>query len=157
MCPSTSRLTWAGSQLGIWPAIAVTMPNANEENASSARIRRMRKSRSLRILRRRPLPDASSLRLRRNKRPILAPSLGGNPDQRDARRQIDAVRLLGDHYGRAPWDVTCERHGGDRTGGYERACRLRRAAVRDPGLVDPSVAGRRKIAQDQGGGVIGSD
>src|SRR5947207_9012948 len=76
MCPSTSRGTWPGSQLGIWPAIAVTIPDAKEAHARSARIRSTRRSRSLRILCRRPFA-ASSVRLRRNKRRILALSGGG--------------------------------------------------------------------------------
>src|SRR5205085_1550420 len=75
MWPSTSWWMRAGSHVGIWLEIAVTMPNANEAKPRRRRMRRSRRSRSLRILLRRPF-DASPLRLRPNKRPILTPNPG---------------------------------------------------------------------------------
>src|SRR5690349_16227279 len=101
MWPSTSWWMRAGSHVGIWLEIAVTMPNANDAKPSNRRIRRRRRSRSLRILLRRPFPDASPLRLRPNKRPILTAPLGGVDDhERHVLRGGDAaVLLLRHHHG----------------------------------------------------------
>src|SRR5438445_4271889 len=129
MWPSTSCCTRAGSQVGIWLEIAVTIPNANEAKPSRRRIRRMRRSRSLRILRPRPFRGAPSLRLRRNKRPIVAGSLVRvDRDERRVLRHVGAaVLLLGDQYGRAAGDGQVERNGGHVTPGVERAGRPRLA------------------------------
>src|SRR5439155_9926329 len=116
MWPSTSCCTRAGSHVGIWLPIAVTIPNANEAKPRTRKMRSRRRSRSLRILWRRPLSGASSLRLRRNKRPILAP-VGGDPgglavvERGGFRHLVPAAFLLVDQAGGAPgtWDARRDR------------------------------------------------
>src|SRR6266511_5175602 len=76
MCPSTSCGTRPGSQFGIWLATAVISPNVNDASPRRNRIRRRARRRSLRTLRRRPFEaGAGALRLRQDKRLILAPAL----------------------------------------------------------------------------------
>src|SRR5919109_2302191 len=124
MCPSTSRCTRAGSQLGIWPAIAVTIPKENDAKLSSTRTARTARSRSLRILRRLPFPDASPLRLRRNnKRRILARS-GGHTDERRRGGRLDPVLLDRNHDRRTLRDGLLKRNRSQRTCRFEGARRL---------------------------------
>src|SRR5919109_1284358 len=136
MCPSTSWCTRAGSQLGICPAIAVTIPKEKEAKPSRPRTARTARSRSFRILRRLPFPDASPLRLRRNnKRRILARS-GGHTDERGRGGRLDPVLLLRDQHGCAVRNGLLERNGGEGPRRVECPCPLGVSSRRHPRLLD---------------------
>src|SRR5438874_10516012 len=111
MCPSTSRGTRLGSQVGIWLAIAVIRPNVKDIAPSTTRSKRSAERRSLRILRRRPLEaGARVLRLRRSKRRILALSGVPHDDEGLARGGLaPSGRFPGDHDPRAFGDRPIER------------------------------------------------
>src|SRR3954466_11768920 len=149
MWPSTSRWTRRGSPVWICVATAVTIPNANEENARSPRIRTRRRRRSLRILRRRP-PLGAFLGLG----PSKQESLGGrrvlDGDEGHLRRQIDASVLLhGQQHRGAVGDGARERERGDITAAVECAGRLRAAALGHPGLIGLAVRRRIEAGEDE--------
>src|SRR2546421_8399604 len=103
MWPSTSCGTCLGSQFGIWPATAVMSPKLKDAAPSSRRISRRAARRSLRIRRRRPFAaGAGLLRLRANKRRILALAAVLDAKEGSPRRRVDTSRaLLGDQDARA--------------------------------------------------------
>src|SRR3954467_15309138 len=151
MCPSTSRGTRAGSQVGIWLATAVISPNVNDATPTKRRMTRRAVRRSFRILRRRPFEaGARVLRFRRSKRRILALSGVPHDGERLARRALaPSGRLLGDHYrgsfGHGP--VEGDRH---RTAALEQAGRFGSALGGDPGLVRTTVPGGGEVSEHEG-------
>src|SRR3954466_11073553 len=150
MWPSTSRWTRRGSPVWICVATAVTIPNANEENARSPRIRTRRRRRSLRILRRRP-PLGAFLRLRPSKQVILGGRRVLDGDEGHLRRQIDAAVLLhGQHHRGAVGDGPRECERGDVASAVERAGGLGAFALGHPSLV--GLALRRRVEAGGGGG-----
>src|ERR671922_964874 len=150
MCPSTSCGTRPGSQFGIWLATAVIRPKTKEVRPRRKRMKRSAARRSLRIFRRRRLePGAWALRLRRNKRRILA--LGGvlHPHEGLARRSLGAPgALLGDHHQSPVRDATLERHRHD-LAAVEQAGGLWRIPGRDPRLVGSARAGRSELPEHE--------
>src|SRR6185503_17036667 len=150
MCPSTSRGTCAGSQVGIWLATAVISPNVNDATPTKRRMTRRAVRRSFRILRRCPFEaGAGGLRFRPSKRRILALSGVPDDDERLARWALaSAGRLFGDHhsgsFGHGP--VEGDRHG---AAALEEARRLGSPLGGDPGLVCPIVSGGRQVSEHE--------
>src|SRR5438128_3883600 len=136
MCPSTSCGTRAGSQFGIWLAIAVIRPNVNEAVPSSPRMKRRARRRSLRILRRRPFPVPRLLRLPRSKPGILALNSVFDPYEGVRRGSVDAAGLFhGDQHGRAFWHELVQAHQYDGAATFERSGGLGLRPTGDPRLV----------------------
>src|SRR5512133_880183 len=159
MWPSTSWGTCRGSQFGIWLATAVIRPKLKDASPTSRRMSRRTARRSLRIRRLRPFgAGAGLLRLRRNKRRILA--LGGVLDGQEwlARGSIrTAVPLDREHYGGLLRDAPGEQHHADVAATVERAGRLGAPAAGDPGLIRPAGACRSETVHDEHGIAGGRD
>src|SRR5918911_1107786 len=123
------------------------MPYAKEANPSRKRIRRTKRRRSLRILRRRPLPDASELRLRPSKRGILVDLGAGAVDRLVPGLLSPRSALARDHYPRSARNALREDERGHAPARVERAGRRRLAPVRHPCLVRHPAWGTREAPE----------